>query len=104
MSLKAAATSESSSLCSACTCTPSSPAAMRRAASRSLRNGRTAKCASSSEMSDTMITRIAHEIARRAAKSLSGAKASSASIWATTTQFSPVSGSDEYALTVCPPR
>ena len=63
MSLNAAATSASSSLSPAFTCTPVSPAAMRRAASRSRRSGRTASPAMITEMSDTIATMIADDSA-----------------------------------------
>jgi hypothetical protein len=87
MSLNAAATSASSSLDPALTCTPTSPPAIRLAASRNRRSGRTTIPAMMRENSETMSTMIADDNTRFWVNSSTGANASSLSISATMIQL-----------------
>ena len=89
MSLKAVATSASSSLEPASTCTPSSPAAIRCAAVLSRRSGRTKIWASTSESRQTKMIMPAVERMRLRVKSSTGTSASAEVSCATITQFRP---------------
>ena len=104
MSLKAVATSASSSLEPASTCTPSSPAAMRCAAVLSRRSGRTKTCASTSESRQTKMIMPAVERMRLRVKSSTGTSASAEVSCATITQFRPSTLSGAYAVRLSRPR